>query len=133
MQIDSKFILNAIIEEFELSDLKDKLKEYGALDLNPLDDGDFSGYVEATELTREIILKAVSIAERVVAEAREIGKGKEKLEAVVDFLDAHIQLGFFLDKIIDLDGRVLKLTIPLLISTLNNWFGKNWLKHYPPQ
>lgn len=132
MEVDVNKLVLKLKEEFEVDEFKEKIERYKALDLNPFDDGNFDDMQEVFKLTEEIVTDAIKVVEKVSHGLKDMSNGEKKQEAVVKFLDDIIKLPFFLDKKpMNLDGRLLKPLVSLLVSQLNKLFGNEWVTHLP--
>jgi hypothetical protein len=76
----------------------------------------------------DLFTDAIKIVEKIVADSGEVGLGKEKRDAVVDFLEKAIEVPFYLETI---DGYIIGLIVDTIVGVLNKFFGKTWLKDIP--
>lgn len=76
----------------------------------------------------DLFTDAIKVVEKIVADSGEAGLGKEKRDAVVDFLERAIEVPFYLESI---DGYIIGLIVDTIVGVLNKFFGKTWLKDTP--
>ena len=132
--IDTAAILKELKGLVDAEEFKAKVDRLKALNVNPFDLGEdntpegWANSIEAVEILRDITLDAIRVAEKVVYEAGETAKGKDKLDAVVGFLDGVIRVPWYLEMF---DGPAIKLVVTLVVSGLNELFGKDWINHIP--
>jgi hypothetical protein len=134
MTVESKLILEALRKLFDVPGFVEKLNALKQININPFKqktDGTPEGWAnlkDANVLIFEITNEAISVAEKVCAEAGLVARGQDKLDAVVSFLDECIKMPFPFELI---DGPAIKFAVSALVSGLNKLFGKDWLNSIP--
>lgn len=132
--IDVDKLVNQMKELFDVPELQAKVKALKGVEFNPFKfgpDGTPVGwdiFVQDTGMVTSIFLQVIKTAEKLTSEAGQVAAGKDKLDAVVKFLDDIIQLPFYLEWA---DGPALKMIITYLVNLLNKVLGKDWLSHIP--
>jgi hypothetical protein len=111
-----------------------KLEEYVELDKLETDGKVIFSTVQSGELTSlgpkigDFFSTVVMAVEKAKADLHVIMDGAEKKKALVDWLDSLIHLNWFLDKIVDIDARMIGMAIDLTVDLLNKHVGHDWLK-----
>lgn len=136
--IDKDRILEAIKAEFDTDAFKAKYAELEQLkkehNINPFKqtyDGTpegWEGLKRATQIIAEIVQHGIVTAERVVAEAGEVGRGADKAEALASWLDDVVHVPIFLEPF---DKMFFKFLISTAVKGLEIIFGKDWIKKIP--
>lgn len=134
-QINYDDIRNQVFEYIDKDALVARLKDLGAVDLNPFKYNNnmqpigFSDtLMKAEGFAGELVHYLLWAVEKVVADAGEVAKGGEKKKALVQFLDNCIALPFWAEPF---DGIVIDWLIDKAVDFLNKTFGKDWLDHIP--
>ena len=122
----------------DLDEIKTRIARLKELNINPFtkkSDGTPEGYAdlkEAIEIFHDILLAAITRTEYIGKELKDTLTMEDKLDAVISFTDDLIKLPWYLDnKPIDLDGRILRATISMLVAQLNKFLGKDWISQIP--
>jgi len=68
-----------------------------------------------------LIEAGVMAVEKLKTDIGDIAKGQEKKDALVNFLDGCINIGFIPDKILDLDGHMIGILIDNAVRVLNKY------------
>jgi hypothetical protein len=108
------------------------------VNLNPFaldDDGTPEGWddlKQAREIITELIHFGILAVEKLSTDAAQVeGKtlaGREKLDALVEFLDDCIKLPWYAEFA---DGPILRMIISSTVGELNMLFGKDWAGKVP--
>jgi len=139
IKVDKDAILEALKRELNLAGVDQKITRLQVLlktgSFNPFartTDGTVQGWhnlKEANQLLGEILDYAITAAEKTCADAGAVALGKEKLDAVVKFLDECIKLPFYLELF---DGPMIRFAITQIINLLNAKFGNDWAQRFRP-
>ena len=135
MEINYDIIRTQVFEYVDKPALVAKMKELGAVDLDPFKYNNVGRPVgfsdtllKAEGFVGELAHYLVWAIEKICSDAGEVAKGGEKKKALVQFLDNCIKLPFFLESF---DDNVIEFLIDKAIAFLNKTFGKDWIDHIP--
>ena len=110
-QIDTAYLLEGLQKYFKTKDLCDEAGKVVAFPLNP---------ASAVSL----LVEAIAVVEKLVADASVVGAGGEKREALVKFFDNAIKLPWLIEKI---DNWVIGWAVDGLVGWFNRSAGRYWL------
>lgn len=132
VDFNKELLLEALKREMSLKSFAAKFEQLKSYDFNPFrppkapeDPAGFDKWREAQGLVNDLVLDLIAVVEREVKAVGEVGKGGEKLDAVVTFLDDIIRLPFYLEWF---DGPAIRLLVSQLVGLLNRVFGKDWIE-----
>lgn len=138
MTLDNDKIKAGLEEYFGAEGLSEKLAKLKDLNLNPFsldDDGTPEGWddlKQARVIITELIHFGILAVEKLSADAAQVESktptGKEKLDALVEFLDDCIKLPWYAEIA---DGPILRMIISSTVGELNILFGKDWASKVP--
>jgi hypothetical protein len=138
MSVELEKLKAELSKLLELEDVKARIARLKELNVNPFaknPDGTPEGYAdlkEAIEIFHELLLAAITRVEYLSKDLKDVLTMEDKLDAVIAFADDIIKLPWYLDnKPINLDGRLLRATISMLVAQLNKFLGKDWLNQIP--
>jgi hypothetical protein len=139
MEVDKDKLIEAFKRELDLPVINDKIARlkqlFATKSFNP-----FNGVVideangwdnmkEANRLIADLIDFAITTAERISADAGAALSGKDKLDAVVKFLDDAIKVPWYLEAF---DGPAIRLAITQVVNVLNAKVGHDWAQRLRP-
>ena len=138
MKIDNEKIKAGMVEYFEAGDLDEKIARLRELNLNPFaqpEDGKPEGWEdlqEARQIVTELIHCGILAIEKLSTDAAQVAtktpSGREKLDALVEFLDDCIKLPWYGELA---DGPILRMIISGMVANLNQLLGKDWTDKVP--
>lgn len=133
--IDMTMLKDKVSEYLDIGTIVDRFTGLFRTDIDPLKigaDGKYVGLRPAlTEIAGEahdVLYALVYAVEKIAWDTGQVSLGKEKKQALVDFLDDIIDVGFLLEFI---DGKVISILIDKLIALLNEKLGKDWVTRLP--
>lgn len=116
MTIDIDYLLKGLKQYFETDEMVALVKELGTL---PFD----------ARMAPGVLKQAIAVVEKMVVDAKEVGHGKEKRDAVVEFLDKVIVLHRPFEWF---DEMAIGVAVDKIIEGLNKNIGKVWLSGLSP-
>lgn len=139
ISLDRDELLEAFKKELDLPVINDKITRlrelFATKSFNPFngvvidDETGWDNMKEANRLIAELIDFSITTAEKISADAGTALSGKDKLDAVVGFLDGCIELPFYLEIF---DGPAIRFAITQVVNLLNVKFGKDWATRLRP-
>lgn len=132
--VNTEMLIGKLKEVFDIPELKDKFSNLEGFKFNPFKfdpTGKPEGwdvFVQDGQLVVDVFLQVIKTVEKVTFEAGEMAKGKDKLDAVCEFLDDVVSLPFYLEWV---DGPAIKMIVTFLVNQLNKLFGNDWINHIP--
>ena len=133
--VNVELLTGKLKEILQTDEFAEKLERLKDCEFNPFQPPEapgspegFDKWREAQELANDILSDVITVVERVVTDTGEVAQGKEKLDAVVNFVDDIIALPFYLEPF---DKPLIRMLISQLVGLLNKCFGKNWIDKIP--